>query len=117
MQHSGSLRHYGGRLTVRYDNFDPAWLDRGAAWLAERGIGTYALLEDWEIAPFQSRFAGQRLAALASGPVVVYRNADAVLYIYDLMRSPLETRVETVVETFEGPRCSPPAGRLRIPLN
>lgn len=116
MQHSGSLRHYGGRLTVRYDYLDATWLDQAAEWLADRGIATYALLEDWEIEPFRTRFAGQRLGALAVSPVVVYRNGDAVLYIFDLNRSPLETYAETIVQTFEGPRCVRPATRLRIPF-
>ena len=116
MQHSGSLRHYGGRLTLRYDFLDRTWLDRAGEWLADRGIATYALLEDWEIKPFQTRFAGQRLGALAVSPVVSYRNGDSVLYIFDLNRSPLEKYVETIVETFEGPRCVPPANRLRIPF-
>ncbi len=116
MQHSGSLRYYGGRLTIRYDGMDEKWLDRSVAWLTERGIGAYALLEEWEIEPFQQRFARQQLGALKVAPVVIYHNADAVLYIYDLARSPSDTKVETVVETFEGPRCIRPATRLRIPF-
>ena len=35
--HAGSLRYDAGRATVRFDILDPAWLDRGAAWLNEHG--------------------------------------------------------------------------------
>ena len=35
--HAGSLRYYAGHATVRFDILDPDWLDRGAAWLNERG--------------------------------------------------------------------------------
>src|SRR5262249_59597563 len=34
MQHSGSLRYYAGRLTLRWDIGEPAWLDRAIDWLA-----------------------------------------------------------------------------------
>ncbi len=36
-QHSGSIRYYAGRLTVRWDVGDPAWLDRMVDWLAAHG--------------------------------------------------------------------------------
>ena len=36
-QHSGSLRYYAGRLTLRWDVGDPAWLDRTVDWLAAHG--------------------------------------------------------------------------------
>ena len=42
MQHSGSLRYYTGRLILRWDALDPAWLDRAVAFLRDRGIATYA---------------------------------------------------------------------------
>ena len=40
--HSGSVRYYGGRMTMRYDYLDREWLDRSIRWLAERGVDTYA---------------------------------------------------------------------------
>ena len=56
MQHSGSMRYYTGRMIVRWDTLDPAWLDRAVAFLRDRGIATYALLEYWEEAEFRQRF-------------------------------------------------------------
>ena len=57
--HSGSLRYYAGRLTVRWDTGDPAWLDRTAEWLAAHGHHPYFVLEMQEIAELRARF-GQR---------------------------------------------------------
>ena len=72
-QHSGSLRYYAGRLTVRWDTGDPAWLDRTAEWLAARGHHPYFVLEPQEIAELRTRF-GQRsmLARLDWTPMVVF---------------------------------------------
>jgi hypothetical protein len=36
-QHSGSIRYYAGRLTLRWDYVDPIWLDRTVEWMADHG--------------------------------------------------------------------------------
>jgi hypothetical protein len=86
MIHSGSLRYYGGRMTIRYDILDPGWLDRGVAWLTDRGVRVYLLLEDWEVEPFMARFAGEALTRrLAGPPRFEYRNrTHATIRLYDL---------------------------------
>jgi hypothetical protein len=63
-QHSGSLRFYGSRLTVRYDRLDRLWLDRSVESLMARGMHPYIVLEDWEQPEFKQRF--QRVSALGS---------------------------------------------------
>jgi hypothetical protein len=72
-QHSGSLRYYAGRLTVRWDTGDPAWLDRTAEWLGAHGHHPYFVVEPQEIAELRARF-GQRsmLARLDWTPMVVF---------------------------------------------
>ena len=81
MQHSGSVRYYTGRLIVRWDNLDPAWLDRSVAFLRERGIAPYLLVEDWEEKEFRTRFAGQRtIADLDRGPIATARSGNIRLY-------------------------------------
>lgn len=85
-QHSGSLRYYGGRVTLRYDELDPQWLDRAVAWLGERGVRAYLLADAWEIVEIKKRFKGQRaLEHLDRPPVVDYRGPTNVL-LYDLSR-------------------------------
>jgi hypothetical protein len=71
--HSGSLRYYAGRLTLRWDTGDPAWLDRTAAWLAAHGHHPYLVLEPQEIAELRTRFARRSmLARLDWTPMVVF---------------------------------------------
>jgi 4-amino-4-deoxy-L-arabinose transferase-like glycosyltransferase len=60
--HSGSLRYYGGVMTIRYTLLDKDWLDRAVAWLAAHGVPSYALLELEEIQDFRKQFASQSVA-------------------------------------------------------
>jgi hypothetical protein len=55
MQHSGTLRFYAGRLTVRYDWLDAPWLARAARDLQAAGYHPYAVIEDWEAADVRRR--------------------------------------------------------------
>src|SRR5262249_22497378 len=57
-QHSGSLRLYAGRLTLRYDVLDPAWLDRALTLLQSVGRRPYLVLDGDEVAAFRERFTG-----------------------------------------------------------
>jgi hypothetical protein len=114
MIHSGSLRYYGGRMTIRYDILDQDWLDRGVGWLEDHGVPTYALLEEWEVEPFAARFAGERLAArLDRPPLAIYRG-DVVIRLYDLnapaARESPTAPAAIVEERFRGSlRSEPPA--------
>jgi hypothetical protein len=69
-EHSGSLRFYAGRVTLRWDYLPPEWLDRAVAWMAARGVQTYALLDETERVSALSRFKGQTLAGVLQGPPV-----------------------------------------------
>ena len=70
MQHSGSLRYYAGRMSLRFDNLERAWLDRAVSWLEAHGVQSYLLVEEWEEPEFseavrrnQSRLERPRDAA------------------------------------------------------
>ena len=67
MEHSGSIRYYSGRTTLRYDILDPAWLDRSVEHLAARGYLTYLAIEAHEARRFRERFAGQRALRALDG--------------------------------------------------
>lgn len=79
-QHSGSLRLYAGRLTLRFDILDPAFLDRAVAYLGSVKRHPYFVLDASEVAPFRARFEKEnRLGRLdwapigdLAGSVVVY---------------------------------------------
>jgi hypothetical protein len=56
MFHSGSVRHYAGRLTVRYDMIDRDWWRRILDDLLARGYRPYVMLSDWEEPELRARF-------------------------------------------------------------
>ncbi|MGE5815165.1 MAG: hypothetical protein ACM36C_11805, partial [Acidobacteriota bacterium] len=68
MQHSGSIRYYGGRLTIRYDGIED--VDKVVDRVREVGYKPYILVEEWERAEFISRFGERsRLGKLDWVPV------------------------------------------------
>lgn len=76
-QHSGSVRLYAGRVTVRWDLADRSELDAIVAALRNGGLTPFVVLDAGEMAPFRERFSGQlsidRLRPLAEfGETRVY---------------------------------------------
>jgi len=108
-QHSGSIRHYAGRLTLRFDMLDRAALDRAIAFLQSSGRPPYLVLDGDEVPMFQSRFAGRsRLAALDRAPLATLA-APAIL-VFDL-REPARTDAPLAISTLSsraGWRCTEP---------
>lgn len=70
LEHSGSLRYHGGRMTPRSDLLEPAWLDRAIAWFHDRGIAVYLIANEHEL------------------PAVRDRRADAPTGLIDVGRQP-----------------------------
>ena len=110
-QHSGSIRHYAGRLTLRFEVLDEAWLDRTIAWLADEGRPAYLLLEDWELPRFEARFAPANVSGrITLAPVLAYRAhlVPGQIYLFDPRRpdGPTE-RPQPLVDPR--PRCAPAA--------
>jgi hypothetical protein len=83
MQHSGSVRYYSGRLTMRWDVLDARSLDTAVAALAERRVPAYAVLESWEEEDFRRRFAGQRSLELLDAGAMA-KSEDGELRVYAL---------------------------------
>jgi hypothetical protein len=81
MQHSGSIRHYSGRPTIRYDSLDPEWLDRALAHLRTSGYEPYVLLEKFEVPVFRERFAAQKSVTLVDAPpIALHQRREVMLY-------------------------------------
>ncbi|MBI4520624.1 MAG: glycosyltransferase family 39 protein [Gemmatimonadetes bacterium] len=100
VQHSGSLRHYSGRETIRFD-WIPA--DRADAALdALRGLGysPYAVLEAWEEPQFRARFRGTRTAAALDRAALAELDHESVVRIYDLADPPDGTGAPADSEIF-----------------
>jgi hypothetical protein len=105
MQHSGSLRYYGGRMTLDISKialrFDEAALDHEIAWLAAHGSHPYAVLEWWEVREFRERFGQTNIhGRLAMTPLVDYRGPSEV-FVFDLLRP--ETSTGTTEIIFDRP--------------
>jgi len=81
LQHSGTLRLYANRLTLRFDQLDPEWLDRAVMFLESNGHHPYVVLDDGEVEMFRKRFGShgevgrldwRPMAQLAGSPIVIY---------------------------------------------
>jgi hypothetical protein len=106
MQHSGTVRYYGARMTLRYDQLDRAWFDRAVEWLEERGARPYLLVEPWELPEVTTRFAGAgRLEALARPPLAIYEEPGR-LFLFDLTGT-VSGRTEIVTGVDAGLRAIP----------
>jgi hypothetical protein len=105
--HSGTLRYYGGRVTLRFDSLPEDGLDRAVDWLRDRGIGAYALLEPDEVTQFTRRFAGARAVAQFDGSAVtIYRGA-RMATLYDLAHAG-HVASQAPMQTLESLRAAPP---------
>jgi dolichyl-phosphate-mannose-protein mannosyltransferase len=79
--HSGTLRYYGGRMTVRYKAMDTDWLDRAVAWLIDHGHHPYFLVEASEIPYLSAKYGPQNeVARLDWAPIVSFRGGEIRLY-------------------------------------
>jgi hypothetical protein len=96
MQHSGSLRYYAGRTTLRYDLLAEEWLDRTIAWLDQHGAHPYLLIEEWEQQIFRDHFGAlNAMGRLDFQPVRVVAHAGTRIYLYDL--APGRNRLPPVI--------------------
>jgi hypothetical protein len=64
IQQSGSVRHYGRKVTLLWDALEPGELDRAIEALQASGRPPAIVMEDWEQAGFRARFAGEEFGAL-----------------------------------------------------
>jgi hypothetical protein len=118
LQHSGSLRLYGGRLTLRYDIVDPLWLDRVLDHLQSIGRHPYFVLDGREVDAFRQRFGGaSRSGALDWLPIATL---GPVVSVYDPMARTQEpplaiasTRGARLWWRCEPPQSWPPVLRMK----
>jgi hypothetical protein len=69
VQHSGSVRYYANRITLRYDWLPADRLDAAVHELAAKGHPAYLVVDDWEQKEFQSRFGASRLGKVDWAPI------------------------------------------------
>jgi 4-amino-4-deoxy-L-arabinose transferase-like glycosyltransferase len=78
-QHSGSLRHYGGRVTLRFEWLDPDMYVPALEHLQRLNRPVYAVLDDWEREVFRARYARVVDLSWLDGPPLVVA-ADRVYF-------------------------------------
>jgi len=77
---SGSVRHYGHRNTLVWDQLDPEWLDRALQYLRSRGWRPYLLFEGAEEGNFRARFAAASEVGAVDWPPVAEIQSRVRLY-------------------------------------
>jgi hypothetical protein len=109
LQHSGSLRLYASRLTLRYDLLDPAWLDRTVAYLQSVGRRPYFVLDVGEVDAFRQRFgASSRLGALDWTPLATLGTSIAVYDPIDRQFGTSPLPIARTLRVRSGWLCDPP---------
>jgi hypothetical protein len=95
-QHSGTVRYYAGRETIRLDVIDPAWVDRAIVWLNGQGRHPYFLVEDWEQPIFERQLRTALAHSTLSGPPLVAWQSGHIagwVWLYDPLQSAPRTEV------------------------
>lgn len=82
-QQSGSLRHYAGRLTLRFDVLPHLWFGTAIDKLRARGYRPYFVVEDPERQLFIDRFHGVHPLGRLDWPAVAELNGPVRVRIYD----------------------------------
>lgn len=107
--HSGSVRYYSGRLTVRFDWIAPTDLDVVLEELRRRGYHPYIALDEAEESSFRERFRGHSALAPLDWMPMAFLYANRVR-VYDLSDRqagrPDRQRVPDIVPTPTGSRLS-----------
>jgi len=115
VQHSGSVRHYAGRMTIRWDLFQPGTLDRAIDWLAASGHHPYLLAEPWEIEIFRERYGGSDAVGQLDWAPLVTLEAASVVHLYDLSDRTGRPQATEIIATHglpAGEQCIRPAAPL-----
>jgi hypothetical protein len=92
MQHSGSLRMYAERLTLRYDWLEGPWYQRALDALVAKGYRPYLVLGEGEERDFRRRFnLPPTLGDSAPGVLMAELTLSSKVRVYDPLR---ETPIE-----------------------
>jgi hypothetical protein len=85
-EHSGSVRYYAHRITLRFDALHEDGLDAALSELRAKGYQSYIVVDDWEEQDFRKRFAAKNragrldwspIATVKTNPEVrIYATAD-----------------------------------------
>jgi hypothetical protein len=118
LQHSGSLRWYADRLTLRYTVLDPLWLDRAVAYLRSIGRHPYIVVDGAEASEFVRRFGATNVSGRLDWQPMA--TLDRIVAIYDPVARteapPLaiaQTRGGRGLSSCDSPQSWPPVRRMK----
>jgi hypothetical protein len=109
VQHSGSLRFYSGRLTLRFDWVEPAWAARVPGEVERAGYHPYLVVDDWEIPQVRQQFG-----FVADAPLpwpILARNREHGMTVFDMATRPVPAApiaLEPGSRHWCGARATPP---------
>ena len=104
VQQSGSVRFYGGRMTIRWDLIDRDWTARAPAELEKLGLHPYMVLEDFEVAQMRGWF-GLESGAPIPWPLVARMQEHGGVSVYDLSSRPSPGGIPASLESGGTPLC------------
>lgn len=84
VQHSGSVRYYANRTTMRYDWLDDGSLDAALRDLAARGRRAYLVVDDWEEKEFRDRFSGANRAGRLDWAPIARVPGSPEVHVFDM---------------------------------
>ncbi|MGH9252987.1 MAG: glycosyltransferase family 39 protein [Vicinamibacterales bacterium] len=79
-QHSGSLRYYASRITMRFEWLDPDMYLPALQYLEQIGRPVYVVLDDWERDIFRRRYAPVADVSWLDRPPLVLTNEHVYFY-------------------------------------
>ena len=112
IQHSGSMRFYGGRMTLRFDWVDKEWAPRTIADVERLGLHPYLVADDFELPQFRAQF-GLAPDGRLPYPIVGRMRELAGTTVFDLASHPVQSS-PVAFEPGAARRCSGPGLPLRV---
>jgi hypothetical protein len=111
VQESGSARHYGGRMTIRWDLIDRDWTTRAPSELQRLDLHPYLLIEDFELPQFRDWFGLDANAPLPWA-LVAHMRRNGGVSIFD-MSAPGVAGMPVALEPGGAARCQGPIPLVR----
>ena len=110
MQHSGTIRFYSGRMTVRYEHIPEYRFKSSLEWLIRKGYRPYILLEGWEVPRWRLHFVGDAPVADLNFRVLAELEWPARIRLFDPLEPRGNPELVRQIPVPEKPDCLAPRG-------
>ena len=104
VQHSGSARFYGGRMTIRWDLIDRDWAGRAASEVERLGFHPYMVIEDWEL-PQMREWFGLPPDAPPPWTLMARMREHGGISVFDLTTQRADAIIPVALASGEAPHC------------